>query len=149
MELYRARQLVGRALGRRARDIPTEYGTPQLGPATGALGEVYHFEVQGAVSLMDRRSALDWIIAPRLRIVPGVVEVNTIGGEAKSLEITLDRGEARRRARRRARGALGLDRATTWRRAAPTWSTGASTSPCAVRPDQDRRRSGLGRGRNA
>jgi cobalt-zinc-cadmium resistance protein CzcA len=90
MELYRARQLVAERLAVARRDIPEEYGTPQLGPATGALGEIYHFEVKGAVSLMERRSALDWIIVPRLRLVPGVVDVNTMGGEAKSLEITLD-----------------------------------------------------------
>ena len=90
MELYRARQLVSERLAVARRDIPEEYGTPQLGPATGALGEIYHFEVKGKVSLMERRSALDWIIVPRLRLVPGVVEVNTMGGEVKSLEITLD-----------------------------------------------------------
>jgi cobalt-zinc-cadmium resistance protein CzcA len=90
MELYRARQLVAERLAVAKRDIPAEYGTPQLGPAAGALGEIYHFEVKGAGSLMDRRSVLDWIIVPRLRLVPGVVEVNTMGGEVKSLEITLD-----------------------------------------------------------
>ena len=90
MELYRARQLVAERLAVARRDIPEEYGTPQLGPASGALGEIYHFEVKGPVSLMERRSALDWIIVPRLRLVPGVVEVNTMGGEVRSLEITLD-----------------------------------------------------------
>ena len=90
MELYRARQLVSERLSVARRDIPEEYGTPQLGPAAGALGEIYHFEVKGPVSLMDRRTALDWIVVPRLRLVPGVVEVNTMGGEVKSLEITLD-----------------------------------------------------------
>jgi cobalt-zinc-cadmium resistance protein CzcA len=90
MELYRARQLVGERLAVARREIPEEYGTPQLGPAAGALGEIYHFEVKGAVSLMERRSILDWIIVPRLRLVSGVVDVNTMGGEAKTLEVTLD-----------------------------------------------------------
>jgi cobalt-zinc-cadmium resistance protein CzcA len=90
VDLFRARQLVGERLAQARRDIPAEYGSPGLGPATGALGEVLHFEVAGKASLMDRRSALDWIVVPRLRLVPGVVEVNVIGGEAKSLQVTLD-----------------------------------------------------------
>lgn len=89
-DLFKARQLVGERLSVARRDIPAEYGTPMLGPSAGALGEIYHFEVKGAGSLMERRTALDWIVVPRLRLVPGVVEVNTMGGEAKSLEITLD-----------------------------------------------------------
>ena len=90
MELYRARQLVSERLNVAKQDIPEEYGSPELGPATGALGEIYHFEVKGNVSLMERRSILDWVIVPRLRLLSGVVEVNTAGGEAKSLQITLD-----------------------------------------------------------
>jgi cobalt-zinc-cadmium resistance protein CzcA len=90
VDLYRARQLVSERLSLARRDIPAEYGSPELGPPAGALGEVLHFEVTGKASLMDRRSALDWIVVPRLRLVPGVVEVNTIGGEVKSLQVTLD-----------------------------------------------------------
>ncbi|RYZ09737.1 MAG: efflux RND transporter permease subunit [Myxococcales bacterium] len=90
VELFRARQLVAERLSIAKRDIPPEYGSPELGPPTGALGEVFQFEVKGKASLMERRSVLDWIIVPRLRLVPGVVEVNTMGGEAKSLQVTLD-----------------------------------------------------------
>lgn len=90
VELFRARQLVAERLSIAKRDIPPEYGSPELGPPTGALGEVFHFEVKGKASLMERRSALDFIIVPRLRLVPGVVEVNTMGGEVKSLQVTLD-----------------------------------------------------------
>jgi heavy metal efflux system protein len=90
VELFRARQMVAERLSIAKRDIPEEYGSPELGPPTGALGEVYHFEVAGNASLMERRSALDWIIIPRLRLIPGVVEVNPMGGEVKSLQVTLD-----------------------------------------------------------
>jgi heavy metal efflux system protein len=40
--------------------------------------------------MMELRTILDWQISPRLRMVPGIVEVNTFGGEAQTLEVTLD-----------------------------------------------------------
>jgi len=90
MPIFLARQLVGERLAQAARDIPAGYGTPELGPVSSGLGEVYHFEVRGPQSLMERHRILEWLIAPRLRLVPGVVEVNTFGGEAKTLELTLE-----------------------------------------------------------
>ncbi|HRG95945.1 MAG TPA: CusA/CzcA family heavy metal efflux RND transporter [Polyangiaceae bacterium] len=90
MPIFLARQLVGERLTQAAREIPAGYGTPELGPVSSGLGEVYHFEVKGPQSLMERHRILEWLIAPRLRLVPGVVEVNTFGGEAKTLELTLD-----------------------------------------------------------
>jgi cobalt-zinc-cadmium resistance protein CzcA len=89
-DLYFARQLVDQRLSEARRAIPEGYGSPQLGPVSSGLGEVFHFEVTGERPLMERRAILDWQIAPRLRLVPGVVEVNTFGGEAKSLTIELD-----------------------------------------------------------
>jgi cobalt-zinc-cadmium resistance protein CzcA len=47
-------------------------------------------EGKAAPTLMERRTALEWLIGPRLRLVPGVVDVNVFGGEAKTLEVTLD-----------------------------------------------------------
>ncbi|MFO0678516.1 MAG: CusA/CzcA family heavy metal efflux RND transporter [Polyangiaceae bacterium] len=90
MELYLARQLVGERVAMAKQSIRPEYGNPELGPVSSGLGEVFHFEVKGENSLMERRSILEWQIAPRLRLVPGVVEVNTFGGEARSLELALD-----------------------------------------------------------
>lgn len=90
-DLWFARTLVSERLPTARANVPPEYGVPNIGPASSGLGEVLHFEVKGeGVPLMDRRAALDWIIAPRLRLVPGIVEVNVYGGEAKSLEVTLD-----------------------------------------------------------
>ena len=64
---------------------------PELGPMSTGLGEIYQFEVEGhGQSPMELRSILDWQIAPRLRLVPGVVEVNTFGGELKTYEVAVD-----------------------------------------------------------
>jgi len=90
VEIYRARQLVQERLVGAQREIPDGAGVPELGPVSSGLGEVVHFEVKGPQPLMERRTILEWQIAPRLRLVPGVVEVNTFGGAAKTLELTLD-----------------------------------------------------------
>ncbi len=90
VELLAARQHISERLAEARRTIAPEYGTPQMGPISSGLGEVFHFEVKGDASLMEKRSILEWQIAPRLRLVPNVVEVNTFGGEAKTLELALD-----------------------------------------------------------
>ena len=105
-ELYLARQLVGERVQEAKRNIPERYGSPQLGPVSSGLGEVFHFEVKGDLSLMERRTILDWQIAPRLKLVPGVVEVNTFGGEARSLELALD-------PRKMATSGVGVDEVTS------------------------------------
>ncbi|AKU96254.1 Cobalt-zinc-cadmium resistance protein CzcA [Labilithrix luteola] len=88
---YHARQLVGERLVRARDSIPSEYGVPELGPMSTGLGEIYQFEVRGeSVSPMDLRSILDWDIAPRLRLVPGVIDVNTFGGQLKTYEVSVE-----------------------------------------------------------
>jgi cobalt-zinc-cadmium resistance protein CzcA len=89
-ELMGARQHIAERLAEARQNIPAHYGSPQMGPISSGLGEVFHFEVKGPGSLMERRSILEWQIAPRLRLVQGVVEVNAFGGQARSLELTLD-----------------------------------------------------------
>jgi len=90
-DIYFARQLVNERL-QSARDaIPSGYGEPELGPISTGLGEIYQFEVKGeGKSPMELRTILEWEIAPRLRRVPGVVEVNSFGGEFKTYEVQLD-----------------------------------------------------------
>lgn len=62
-----------------------------MGPISTGLGEIYQFEVRGeGYDLMELRSILDWDIAFKLRSVPGVVEVNSYGGELKAYEVQLD-----------------------------------------------------------
>lgn len=88
---YFARQLVNERMERVRSAVSADYGTPQVGPMSTGLGEIYQFEVQGeGRSPMELRSILDWQIAPRLRTVPGIVEVNTFGGELKTYEVSVD-----------------------------------------------------------
>lgn len=91
MDLYFVRRLVMERLPEAKESIPEGLGTPTMGPISTGLGEIYQFEVKGAgKSLMELRSVLEWDIAFRLRSVPGVVEVNSYGGELKTYEVQLD-----------------------------------------------------------
>jgi heavy metal efflux system protein len=86
-----ARQLVSQRLPDAISKIPTGAATPELGPMATALGEILQFEVRGrGWSSMDLRTLLEWEIAPRLREVRGVTEVNAHGGFYKSYEVRPD-----------------------------------------------------------
>jgi cobalt-zinc-cadmium resistance protein CzcA len=91
MDIYFCRRLVMERLPQAKEAIPSGYGEPEMGPISTGLGEIYQFEVRGeGRSLMDLRSILDWDIAPQLRAIPGVVEVNAYGGEQKTYAVLLD-----------------------------------------------------------
>lgn len=91
MDPYFSRRLVMERLPQAREAVPEGVGTPEMGPIATGLGEIYQFKVSGArYSLMELRSILDWQVAPRLRTVPGVVEVNTHGGQLKTYEVQVD-----------------------------------------------------------
>lgn len=86
--IYRARQLVNERISSAASLIPPDYGTPELGPLTTALGEILQFEVRGeGYTPMELRTILEWDVAPKLREVRGVTEINTHGGFYKTFEV--------------------------------------------------------------
>lgn len=86
-----ARNRVNERMPRIRGEVAAEIGVPEMGPLATGLGEVYQFEVRGeGRSPMELRSILDWQIAPRLRLVPGVIDVNVFGGELRTYEVTVD-----------------------------------------------------------
>jgi len=90
-DIYWARQLIAERLVVAKEEIPSGYGEPEMGPISSGLGEIYQFEVKGAgKTSMELRTILEWQVTPRLRSVPGVVEVNAFGGELKSYQVTID-----------------------------------------------------------
>jgi len=94
MDPYFCRQLVNERLPQAKEAIPAGMATPQIGPIATGLGEIFQFKVTGEnQSLMDLRSILDWEVAPKLRTVPGIVEVNAHGGELKTYEVQVDAGK--------------------------------------------------------
>ncbi|MCA9263261.1 MAG: efflux RND transporter permease subunit [Planctomycetales bacterium] len=89
-DIFHARNLVNERLAE-AKSRIGDYGDPQIGPLTTALGEILQFEVRSKNhSPMELRTILEWEIAPRLRETVGVTEVNSMGGYYKSFEIQID-----------------------------------------------------------
>ncbi|MBL8495448.1 MAG: efflux RND transporter permease subunit [Rhodocyclaceae bacterium] len=88
-DIYWARQQVAERLSGIARDLPPN-ATGGLAPITTPLGEMFMFTVEGPMSLAERRSLLDWVIRPALRTLPGVADVNALGGEVRSFEVVPD-----------------------------------------------------------
>ena len=98
-DIYFARQQVGERLNAARSAIPTGL-EPALGPIATGLGEIFMFTVDsepGArnpdgtpVTPTDLRTVHDWIIRPQLLRVPGVVEVNPIGGYKKQILVAPD-----------------------------------------------------------
>ncbi len=96
-DIYFARQLVNERISQAKGKLPAGIN-PELGPISTGLGEIYMWTVEakpGALkpdgtpyTAMDLREIQDWIIKPQLRNVPGVTEINTIGGYAKSFQVS-------------------------------------------------------------
>jgi cobalt-zinc-cadmium resistance protein CzcA len=89
-DIYWARQQVAERLNNAMRDLPADV-SGGLAPITTPLGEMFMFTVEGeGVSLEERRTILDWTIRPALRTLPGVADVNSLGGLARSFEVVPD-----------------------------------------------------------
>ncbi len=61
-----------------------------IAPMTTPLGEMFMFTVDGDMSLTERRTLLEWVVRPALRTVPGVADVNVLGGYARTFEVVPD-----------------------------------------------------------
>jgi cobalt-zinc-cadmium resistance protein CzcA len=86
-DIYWARNQVSERLSNIARDLP-EGVTGGLAPITSPLGEMFMFTIDSPdLSLAERRTLLDWTIRPALRTVPGVADVNSLGGHVRAFEI--------------------------------------------------------------
>ena len=86
-DIFWARQQVAERLSSIWGDLPPDI-SGGIAPMTTPLGEMFMFTVEGGdLSAMDRRTLLDWVIRPALRTVPGVADVNSLGGEVKSFEV--------------------------------------------------------------
>lgn len=89
-DIYWARQQVAERLNNVWGNLPTDI-SGGMAPMTTPLGEMFMFTIEGGnLSLEERRSLLDWVIRPQLRSVPGVADVNALGGLVRSFEIIPD-----------------------------------------------------------
>lgn len=94
VDTYFARQLVLERLSQAREQIPESIGSPEMGPISTGLGEIYQYELKSAPGSGYDATALrtiqDWSVRRQLLGVPGVTEVNSFGGYEKQYQIRVD-----------------------------------------------------------
>ncbi len=97
MDIYFARQLVMERLQEVGDRIPEGYGTPEMGPNTSGLGQVFWYtleradeELNAAITDMDLRTLHDWSVRLILRTAQGVDDVTSWGGQKRQFQVVID-----------------------------------------------------------
>lgn len=96
MGTYLPRQLISEKIQAAAERIPEGFGSPEMGPISTGLGEIYQYvldvepEYQDHYTTTDLRTVQDWIVKRQLSGIEGVVEVNTWGGHLKQYEVAVN-----------------------------------------------------------
>lgn len=94
-DIHFARQLIAQRLQESKGKLPDSLN-PSLGPIATGLGEIFMFTVENAEgskiprTLQELREVQDWVVKPQLRTIPGVVEINSIGGASKQITVVPD-----------------------------------------------------------
>ena len=96
-DIYFARQLINERIQEAKGKLPSTI-EPGMGPITTGLGEIFMWTVENKdgylkkdgtpYTLTDLRTIQDWVVRPQLRNIPGVTDVNTIGGYEKQYHVT-------------------------------------------------------------
>jgi cobalt-zinc-cadmium resistance protein CzcA len=90
-DIYFARQQVSQRMQSISEELPDGVSTPNLGPISTAMGEIVQYVVRGQNrSLTELRTIQDWLIAPQLKTVKGVTEINSFGGFVKQFEVAVN-----------------------------------------------------------
>ncbi|TKB93046.1 MAG: efflux RND transporter permease subunit [Nitrospira sp.] len=106
VDMYFARQLVLERI-MAAKDRLPEGLEPVMAPVTTGLGEVYHYYLEGShatatdaktveAELTDQRTMQEWVLRPLLKGVPGVIDVNGMGGFVKQYQVLVDPAKLRK-----------------------------------------------------
>jgi heavy metal efflux system protein len=97
VDIYFLRRLVAERLQEVAGRLPAGYGTPELGPNSSGLGQVFWYTVEradekikGGLSDMDLRTLQDWSVRLILRTAPGVDDILSWGGQQKQYQVVID-----------------------------------------------------------
>ena len=90
VDTYFARQLVFERLQMAKEQLPPGV-EPEMGPISTGLGEIYQYTLESDThSLTELRTMQDWMVAPRLRAIPGVNEVNSFGGLVRQVQVLVN-----------------------------------------------------------
>lgn len=93
---YLPRQLIEEKIKSASQKIPEGFGTPEMGPITTGLGEIYQYtlevkpEYRNLYTVTDLRTIQDWVVKRKLSGIKGVVEINTWGGYLKQYEVAIN-----------------------------------------------------------
>ncbi|RSK41769.1 CusA/CzcA family heavy metal efflux RND transporter [Mangrovimonas spongiae] len=96
MGTYLPRQLIAEKIKSASEKIPEGFGSPEMGPITTGLGEIYQYILdvkpgyEDQYTITELRTIQDWIVRRQLSGIPGVVEVNTWGGYLKQYEVAIN-----------------------------------------------------------
>lgn len=96
MGTYLPRQVVQEKLNAVKDQIPSQFGEPFMGPITTGLGEIFQYTIKPkpgydtTYTPTELRTIQDWIVKRQMALIPGVVEVNSFGGNIKQYEIALN-----------------------------------------------------------
>ncbi len=97
MSVTAARAEVFQRLPQAKSLMPAGVGDPQMGPMATGLGEIYQFELRGpAYTPMQLKRILQWTIAPKLKLTPGIADVNIYGGQMPTDEVRVSADALRR-----------------------------------------------------
>ena len=88
-DIYWARSQVAERLNTAKGDLP-ETVSGGMAPISTPLSDMYMFTLEGPQGLAEKRRVLDWVIRPALRTVPGVADVNALGGHVETFEVAPD-----------------------------------------------------------
>lgn len=95
-DIYRARQIVSEKIATLSDALPSNVGSPTLGPQSSILGEVLIVGLTAdKISLEELRTIADWNIRPQLLSIGGVAQVAVLGGDIKEYQILLDHDKMR------------------------------------------------------
>ena len=94
VDTYFARQLVLERLAQAREQIPESIGSPEMGPISTGLGEIYQYELKAEdktkYDATGLRTIQDWSVRRQMLGVPGVTEVNSFGGMEKQYQVRID-----------------------------------------------------------
>lgn len=93
VDTYFARQLVLERLSQAREQIPSNIGSPEMGPISTGLGEIYQYELvskDGSFNATQLRTIQDWNVRRQLLGVPGVTEINSFGGFEKQYQVQIN-----------------------------------------------------------
>jgi cobalt-zinc-cadmium resistance protein CzcA len=103
VDVYFARQLVLERIIAAKERLPDGL-EPVMAPVSTGLGEVYQYYIEGPTGdprvmetvLTDQRTIQDWVLRPLLKSVPGVIDVNSMGGFVKQYQVLVDPAKLRK-----------------------------------------------------